>query len=429
LSNIFQPILNAFKIPELRLKLLITALIIVIYRIAAYVPVAGVDLTQLRSILQGNQFLGLIDIFTGGTLANFSIISLGLNPYINASIIMQLLTMVFPRLEAISKEGEQGQQQINQYTRLLAIPLAILQAIAMFVLLRNQGLIQAFNPLQILTVVIGLATGTIFLMWLGELLTEYGIGNGISLLIFVGIVARAPVVLFQTATVADRQQMLQLVIFAALAVLITAGIVFVNEARRQIMVQYARRFTGNRTASANFTYLPLRLNQAGVIPIIFAVSLVLLPAFLGQFMSQLSQLPLQSIGRFLVANFQSSSLIYNATYFLLVLGFTFFYTAIIFNPTKIADEMKKYGSFVPGIRPGSATAAYLNYIMLRITLAGALFLGSMAVLPSVISQMTGISTLVLGGTSILIVVSVILDTAKQFESKLIERNYEGFLHR
>ncbi|OGE31129.1 preprotein translocase subunit SecY [Candidatus Daviesbacteria bacterium RIFCSPHIGHO2_01_FULL_44_29] len=425
----FQPILNAFKIPELRLKLLITALIIVIYRIAAYVPVAGVDLTQLRSILQGNQFLGLIDIFTGGTLANFSIISLGLNPYINASIIMQLLTMVFPRLEAISKEGEQGQQQINQYTRLLAIPLAILQAIAMFVLLRNQGLIQAFNPLQILTVVIGLATGTIFLMWLGELLTEYGIGNGISLLIFVGIVARAPVVLFQTATVADRQQMLQLVIFAALAVLITAGIVFVNEARRQIMVQYARRFTGNRTASANFTYLPLRLNQAGVIPIIFAVSLVLLPAFLGQFMSQLSQLPLQSIGRFLVANFQSSSLIYNATYFLLVLGFTFFYTAIIFNPTKIADEMKKYGSFVPGIRPGSATAAYLNYIMLRITLAGALFLGSMAVLPSVISQMTGISTLVLGGTSILIVVSVILDTAKQFESKLIERNYEGFLHR
>lgn len=429
MSNIFQPILNAFKIPELRLKLLITALIIVIYRIAAYVPVAGVDLTQLRSILQGNQFLGLIDIFTGGTLANFSIISLGLNPYINASIIMQLLTMVFPRLEAISKEGEQGQQQINQYTRLLAIPLAILQAIAMFVLLRNQGLIQAFNPLQILTVVIGLATGTIFLMWLGELLTEYGIGNGISLLIFVGIVARAPVVLFQTATVADRQQMLQLVIFAALAVLITAGIVFVNEARRQIMVQYARRFTGNRTASANFTYLPLRLNQAGVIPIIFAVSLVLLPAFLGQFMSQLSQLPLQSIGRFLVANFQSSSLIYNATYFLLVLGFTFFYTAIIFNPTKIADEMKKYGSFVPGIRPGSATAAYLNYIMLRITLAGALFLGSMAVLPSVISQMTGISTLVLGGTSILIVVSVILDTAKQFESKLIERNYEGFLHR
>lgn len=195
------------------------------------------------------------------------------------------------------------------------------------------------------------------------------------------------------------------------------------------MVQYARRFTGNRTASANFTYLPLRLNQAGVIPIIFAVSLVLLPAFLGQFMSQLPQLPLQSIGRFLVANFQSSSLIYNATYFLLVLGFTFFYTAIIFNPTKIADEMKKYGSFVPGIRPGSATAAYLNYIMLRITLAGALFLGSMAVLPSVISQMTGISTLVLGGTSILIVVSVILDTAKQFESKLIERNYEGFLHR
>ena len=428
LSSIFKPLLNAFKVPELRRKLFITALILVIYRIAAYIPVAGVDLTNLRNLLSGNQFLGLIDIFTGGTLANFSIISLGLNPYINASIIMQLLTMVFPSLEALSKEGEQGRQQINQYTRLISIPMAVLQSIAMFVLLRNQGLIQAFNPLQILTVVIGLTTGTVFLMWLGELLTEYGVGNGTSVIIFVGIIARAPVVLFQTASVVDQQQLLQMLVFAALAILITAGIVFVNEARRQIMVQYARR-TQSREGNANFTYLPLRLNQAGVIPIIFAVSLVLLPTFGGQFLSQVPNPFLSNIGRFLVANFQSSSLVYNLFYFFMVIGFTYFYTAVIFSPTKISDEMKKSGSFIPGIRPGSATAAYLNYILNRITLAGALFLGSMAVLPSVISKITGISTLVLGGTSILIVVSVILDTAKQFESKLIERNYEGFLNR
>lgn len=427
--KLVAPFINAFKIPELRRKIFISVLIIIIYRIAAYIPVAGVNPGQLRNLLQGNAFLGLIDIFTGGTLANFSIISLGLNPYINASIIIQLLTMIFPKLEALSKEGEQGRAQINQYTRMLSIPLSVFQSIAMFVLLRNQGLIEVFSPLQILSVIIGLTGGTVFLMWLGELLTEYGIGNGISILIFVGIVARAPVVLFQTASIIDQQQLLQIITFALLAVLITAGIVFVNEARREITVQYARRFLGSRESTSNFTYLPLRLNQAGVIPIIFAVSLVLLPTFGGQFLAQAAQPQLQQVGRWLVANFNSNSVGYNLTYFLLVIGFTYFYTAVIFNPTKIADEMKKYGSFIPGIRPGSATSAYLNYILLRITLAGAIFLGFLAVMPSIISQFTGINTLVLGGTSILIVVSVILETAKQFESKLIERSYEGFLHR
>ncbi|OGE24532.1 preprotein translocase subunit SecY [Candidatus Daviesbacteria bacterium RIFCSPHIGHO2_01_FULL_38_8] len=422
-------ILNAFKIHELRRKILFTILIIIIYRIAAYIPVSGVNLEQLRGILSGNQFLGLIDIFTGGTLANFSVISLGLNPYINASIIIQVLTMAFPKLEELSKEGEQGRAKINQYTRFLTVPLAILQAIAMFVLLRNQGLIEILAPLQVLTIIISLVGGTLFLMWLGELLTERGIGNGISLLIFVGIVARAPVVLFQTLSVVEREQVVNILIFVALAILITAAIVFVNEAKRQIMVQYARRFVGNREANTSYTYLPLRLNQAGVIPIIFAVSLVLLPSFAGQFLSQLPQNGLQIVGRFLQVNFNANSLAYNLTFFLLVIGFTYFYTAVIFNPTKIADEMKKSGSFIPGIRPGGATATYLNYILLRITLAGAVFLGLLAVLPSVVSSLTGISTLVLGGTSILIVVSVILETAKQFESKLIEQSYEGFLRR
>ncbi len=370
-----------------------------------------------------------MDVFSGGTLANFSIIALGLNPYINASIIIQLLTMIFPKMEALSKEGEQGRQQINQYTRYLSVPLAVVQAFGMFTLLSKQGLVKVAVPLDVLSIIIGMTAGTIFLMWLGELLTEYGIGNGISVLIFAGIVARAPVVLFQTASIVNQQQLLNLVIFAGLAILITAAIVFVNEGRRQIVVQYARRYTGDRQVGTQQTYLPLRVNQAGVIPIIFAVSLVLIPTFAAQFFTQLNQVQIRSIGEWLAVNFRANSLAYNLTYFLLVIGFTYFYTAVVFNPTKIADEIKKYGGFIPGIRPGTQTAAFLNYILIRVTLAGGVFLGILAILPSIISQLTGITTLVLGGTSLLIVVSVILDSAKQFESQILERNYDKFLRR
>ncbi len=267
-------------------------------------------------------------------------------------------------------------------------------------------------------------------MWLGELITEYGIGNGISLLIFAGIVSRIPVVLTQTATVVDQTQIINIIIFIILSVLVVAGIVFINEGRRQITVQYARRFMGGREGGSGAqTFLPLRVNQAGVIPIIFAVSLVLVPSFAGSYLAQLPNPQLSSLGRILAANFNPGSLVYNLVYFLLVVGFTFFYTAVIFNPTKVADEIKKYGGFIPGIRPGTQTAAFLNYIMVRITLAGAMFLGAIAILPSIASQLTGIQTLILGGTGLLIVVSVILDTAKQFESKLIERSYEVFARR
>ncbi len=429
MSDFFKPVVNAFQIPELRRKILLTLLILVIFRIAAHVPIGGIDLQGLKQLFAGNQLLGLLDIFSGGTLANFSVLALGLNPYINASIIVQLLTMIFPKLEALSKEGEMGRQKINQYTRYLTVPLAAVQGIGMYTLLRNQGLIQTVSPVDILAIVVSLVAGTVFVMWLGELLTEYGIGNGISVLIFAGIVARAPVVLFQTASVVDQQQLINILIFMILAFAITAGIVFVNEGRRQILVQYARRFSANKTGGQSHTYLPLRVNQAGVIPIIFAVSLVLIPSFGSQFLIQLPQSQLQDMGRFLAANFQPDSLWYNLTYFLLVIGFTFFYTAVIFNPTKIADEIKKYGGFIPGIRPGAQTASFLNYILMRITLAGAIFLGMMAVLPSVVFQLTGLTTLVLGGTSLLIVVSVVMDTVKQFESKLVERNYERFLSR
>lgn len=429
LTSLLNPFIQAFKIPSLRRKIYVTILIITIYRIAAFIPIAGINVAGLKELFAGNQLLGLLDIFTGGTLANFSVIALGLNPYINASIIMQLLTMLIPKLEEISKDGEAGRQKINQYTRYLSIPLAVMQAIAMYTLLRRQGLVEVTTPIEILAIIIAMTAGTVFLMWLGELLTEYGIGNGISLLIFAGIVARAPVVLFQTASIVEQQHIINLIVFGALGLALTAAIVFVNEGRRQILVQYARRFAGNRQAGNQQTYLPLRVNQAGVIPIIFAVSLVLVPSFAGQFLAQINNPQLQGIGQWLLLNFNTNSIAYNLVYFFLVLGFTYFYTAVVFNPTKIADEIKKYGGFIPGIRPGSATAAFLNYILLRITLAGGVFLGLIAILPSLLSQATGISTLVVGGTSLLIVVSVVLDTAKQFESKIIERNYERFLNR
>jgi len=426
-SNWINPLINALKVPDLRRKLLITTLLIIIYRIAAHIPAGGVDLPSLKNLFAGNQFLGLLDIFSGGTLANFSVISLGLNPYINASIIMQLLTMVFPTLEALSKEGEYGKQKITQYTRYLTVPLAILQSIGMYTLLKNQGVINQTNLISILTIVVTMCAGTLFVMWIGELITEYGIGNGISILIFAGIVAQAPVSLYQTASVVDQQQLLNLLMFAGLGILVTAAVVFINEGRRQIAVNYARRFVGGREVGGASTYLPLRVNQAGVIPIIFAVSLVLIPSFGGQYLSGVSQPQLNLIGRWLITNFAVTGIWYNLSYFLLIIAFTYFYTAVVFNPTKIADEIKKGGAFIPGIRPGAATASYLNYVLSRITLAGAVFLGAIAVLPTMASSFTGISTLALGGTGLLIVVSVVMDTVKQFESKLIERNYEGFL--
>ncbi|EKD85204.1 MAG: hypothetical protein ACD_38C00069G0006 [uncultured bacterium] len=430
MPSILSPIISAFKIKELRRKIIITTILVIIFRISAHIPVSGVDLQGLQQLFSSNQFLGLLDIFSGGTLANFSIISLGLNPYINASIIFQLLTMISPKLEALSKEGETGRQMINQYTRYLTVPLAILQSIGMFVLLKNQGIITQTSPLQIASIIVGMTAGTIFLMWIGELITEYGIGNGISLLIFAGIVSRVPVVLTQTVSVVDQTQIINILLFLILGILTVAGVVFINEGRRQIAVAYARRFAnGKGSDSGAQTYLPLRVNQAGVIPIIFAVSLVLVPSFAGSYLAGLPNPGLASIGRLLAANFNPGSLVYNLVYFILVVGFTFFYTAVIFNPTKVAEEIKKYGGFIPGIRPGVQTAAFLNYIMVRITLAGALFLGAIAVLPSLASSVTGIQTLIIGGTGLLIVVSVILDTAKQFESKLIERSYDVFARK
>lgn len=427
MNAFWTALVNSWKSPELRRKIILTASLFVVFRLFAHVPVPGIDREKLALLFSQNQFLGLLDIFSGGTLVNFSILALGLNPYINASIILQLLTIVFPKLEELQKEGEYGREKINQYTRFITVPLAAMQSIGMYVLLRNQGIVTTLNPLQLIAVVLTMTAGTLFVMWLGELITEYGVGNGISLLIFAGIVGRLPVTVFQTASVFQPEQFANVIIFGVVGLVIVAGTVFMNEAVRRIPVHYARRVRGNKMYGGNTSYLPLRVNQAGVIPIIFAVSMVLLPSLLGGFLAQVKQPALAGLGRFLTTAFDPNGISYNLIYFLLVIGFTYFYTAITFNPTKIAGEIQKYGGFIPGIRPGSPTAAYLNYILTRITLAGALFLGIIAIFPSLARGISNLPTLLVGGTGVLIVVSVVLETVKALEAQLVMRNYEGFL--
>ncbi len=421
--NIFR---NSFRDRDTRKKILIVLFIFLIFRLFAHIPVAGVNIAQLKSLFAQNQLLGLLDVFSGGTLSNFSILAIGLGPYIYASIVFQLLGIVYPKLEELQKEGEYGRQKINQYTRYLTIPLSIVQSLGMYALLRNQQLISNLAPFQIVSFVLTMTAGTLFLMWLGELISEQGVGNGISLLIFAGIVGRVPVAIFQTLSTVNSQDVLNLLIFAGVGAFVIAAIVFVNEAVRKVPIYYAKRVRGNQSTGGQSTHLPLRINQSGVIPIIFAVSIVLLPSLIANYFVASPNKMLAGIGAFLATNFDPNGIVYNAIYFLLVVGFTYFYTAVIFNPQKISEEIQKYGGFIPGIRPGKATASFLNYITTRITLPGAIFLGLIAVLPSVVRAFTGITTLLVGGTSILIVVSVVIETIKILEVQIVTRNYERF---
>lgn len=429
MNSFLNTLRNSFKSPEVRKKIIFTLAVFLVFRFFAHVPVAGVDLAQLKNLFASNQFLGLLNIFSGGTLANFSIMALGLNPYINASIIMQLLTMVFPKLEEMQKEGDTGRKKISQYTRILTIPLAALQAIGMYALLKSQGIIISLSPIALISFILTMVAGTMLLVWLGEMITERGISNGISLLIFAGIVGQFPVVLGQTLSTATADSSMNLLIFVGLSLLVIAGIIVVNEATRQITVHYARRMRGSNLTNNQLTHLPLRLNQAGVIPIIFAISIVLLPSLVANFLQASPNQALSSIAQTVNMWFTPSGFLYNALYFLLVVGFTFFYTAVVFNPKKISEEIQKYGGFIPGIRPGSPTTKYLNYILVRITLVGGMFLGFIAILPGIARSMTGVQTMLLGGTSILIVVSVVLEAIKKIESNLVMRNYEGFLKK
>lgn len=426
MENLLRLFRNSFRAPDVRRKILFTALILVIFRVFAHIPVAGVNLDQLKALFAQNQFLGLLDIFSGGTLSNFSVMALGLNPYINASIIMQLGTLVFPKLEAMQKEGESGRQKINQYTRYLTVPLAAIQALGMFALLKSQGIVALASPLEIASFIVTMTAGTMLLVWLGELITEKGVGNGISIIIFAGIIGRIPVALGQTISTANSQNLFTLLGFAAMGIAVIAAIVVVNEATRKVVVNYARRVRGNKIYGNQSTYLPLRLNQAGVIPIIFAVSIMLLPSLFANYLTAASNPAIQKFATQITILFSPNSFFYNALYFGLVVAFTFFYTAVVFNPKKIADEIQKYGGFIPGVRPGTPTAKYLNYILVRITCAGAIFLGLIAILPSIMSKTANIQTFTIGGTGVLIVVSVVLETIKSIEAQLVMRNYEGY---
>lgn len=416
-----------WRLPDLRRRIIITIVILGIFRIVSHIPIPGVNITSLRSLFSANPLLGLFDLFSGGAFQNFSVVSLGLNPYINASIIMQLLTMVFPKLEELSKEGEYGREKINQYTRLLTLPLTLLQAYATYFLLSSQGIVGKLPPLALLTLIVSLSAGTVFLMWLGEILTENGIGNGISMLIFAGIVASFPTSLGKVLLSTTAEGAMGILIFALLGLIVIAGVVFINEAVRQVPVEYARRTKTGKSLGTTPSYLPLRVNQAGVIPIIFAISLVLLPTLVAQYLRGVNNPRVLEFSNTILSLFSPNGAFYNIFYFILVVAFTYFYTAVTFNPEKISEDIKKYGGFIPGVRPGRSTAEYLGKIIQRITLAGAVFLGAMAVLPSLGKGLTQVSAFSLGGTSILIVVSVVLETLKQVKSQIDTRSYEGFL--
>ncbi len=427
MSIFFKIFKNSYKDKEIRKKILIILFLFLVFRLFAHIPVSGVNIAQLKSLFAQNQLLGILDIFSGGTLSSFSVLALGLNPYIYASIVLQLLTIVFPKLEALSKEGEYGRQKINQYTRYLTIPLAIVQGVGMYALLKSQNIVTTLDPIQILSFVLMLTAGTMIAMWIGELISEQNLGNGISLLIFAGIVGRVPVIFSQTISTITAEQLLNIGILLVMAIVVIGAVVAINEAVRRVPIFYAKRVRGGQSYGGQSTHLPLKLNQAGVIPIIFAVSLVLLPSIIANVMVTSKNAALSGIGATVATYFNPNGPIYNIMYFLLVVGFTYFYTAVVFNPTKIAEDIQKYGGFIPGVRPGKATASFLNFIVTRITLAGAVFLGLVAVLPSIVHIIVQNQNLLIGGTSILIVVSVVIETVKILDVQMVQRNYDKFL--
>jgi len=416
--------LKIFKSQEVRRKILFTIAIIAVFRLIAHIPVPGVDTTAIKAYLQNNVFFGFFDLFSGGGFQNFSIVTLGLGPYINASIIVQLLTMMIPSLEELSKEGESGQEKINMYTKFLTVPMAFIQSYGIYFLLSKQRVINTLDPLGLVILLLTFTAGSMLLVWLGDLVTEHGVGNGVSLLIFVSIISRLPASVVVAVTGIFNSNWYGTAVFAALALLVIIGVVLVDEGTRNITLEYGRR--GERSQKVT-NYLPIKINQAGVIPIIFAVSIVSIPGLIGGPFMASDNFKLKVIGSFLTNYVHSGTLPYNLIYFLMVVAFTFFYTFIQFNPEKIADDVKKRGGFIPGVRPGSSTAEYLKKIVTRITLAGAMFLGLIAILPYIIQTLFAVESMAIGGSSLLIVVSVVLETVRQVESLMVTRSYEKFL--
>ncbi|MDO8523283.1 MAG: preprotein translocase subunit SecY [bacterium] len=412
-----------FQDKDLRKKFLYLLLFLAVFRLCASIPVPGIDADKLKQFFAANQLFGLLNVFSGGGLSNLSIVMLGVGPYITGSIIMQLLTMMIPRLkELYQEEGEAGRQKFNQYSRILTFPLALVQGFALLTIFERQGIFH-FTLSQRLGSLLIVAAGSILLMWIGELISEYSVGNGVSIIIFAGIVASFPSDARQTLIAYDPSQLPTLIAFLAVALITIAAVIVISEGERPIPVYYAKRVRGMRMYGGSTTYLPLRVNQAGVIPIIFALSILLLPQMVANFLSGSSNFILKNISSF-VLGFLANNWYHALGYFILVFLFTYFYTFVTFDPSAISTNLQKSGAFVPGIRPGRNTAEYLYKIVSRITLAGALFLGIIAVMPSLLQGATGITTLTIGGTSLLIVVSVVLETAKQIEGQISLRAYE-----
>jgi preprotein translocase subunit SecY len=423
----WEKLLNAWKIKEVRNGLLFVIAMMVLFRVTAHIPLPGVDVLALRNFFEANQVLGLLSLFSGGTLENFSVVALGIAPYITASIVIQLMGMIVPQIEELQKEGEQGKQKINQWTRLLTIPFAILQSFSLISLLQSTGtnILTRTDAFHIITIICTVTAGTVFLMWIGELISERKVGNGISLLIFAGIVAGLPSFVQRALFTYDSSQFITWIVYALVALATVVGVVFISEGQRNIPVQYARQAHGMGSTGGVATHLPLRVNMAGVIPIIFAVSFLLFPSVIGQFFARARTQWVADAANWLTVTMQNQ-LVYGALYFLLVVGFTYFYTSIIFKPEQIAENLQKQGGFIPGIRPGTSTSQYLQSVLSRITLAGALFLGAIAVLPVAVQAWSGNTNFVIGGTSMLIIVSVVIETVKQIESQATMREYDAY---
>ncbi len=426
----YQKVIQIFKIKDLRKKIIFVLGIFAVFRLMANIPMPGVNPENLKSFFEQFQVFGLLNVFTGGALDKLSIVMLGLGPYITSVIILQLLTMIFPQLERLYKEeGEAGKQKFNQYGRLLAVPLAFLQGYGMLTLFQRQNVIGRLSPLALLGSLVTIAAGTIFLMWLGELISEKGIGNGVSLLIFAGIIADFPNNIRQLIVTWDPSKIPSYLLFFGASVLIIAGVVFITQGRRNIPVSYAKRVKGKRVYGGVSTYIPLNVNPAGVIPIIFALALMTFPVMIGGFIGQTGG-TLGAVAQTIADFFdpQKNPWGQGIFYFILVVLFTYFYTAVTFDPKSIAENLQKMGGFVPGIRPGKPTADFIHYILNRVLLIGALFLGTIAVMPAVIGGVTNIAgfQFLVGGTALLIVVSVVLETMKQINAQLQMREYETF---
>jgi preprotein translocase subunit SecY len=420
---VWKKIKMMFSDKILRSRILFILGALIVFRLLSAIPIPGVDILKLQTFINNNQFLGVLNIFSGGGLSTLSIIMLGVGPYITGSIIMQLLTMMSPRLKAMYQEdGEIGRKKFNQISRLITVPLALVQGLALLSFLGKQGILGDMSIFGMVTNISVVVAGSLFIMWIGELMSEFGIGNGVSIIIFAGIVASIPTALSQFLFTFDIANLPTYLLFLIIGALIVAGVVIVSEAERPVPVTYAKQIRGEHVSGGTQTYLPIRVNQAGVIPIIFALSILLFPQMIGSFLATSANTVLVSISNGLMW-FVNNTWIYSITYFILVFLFTYFYTAVTFDPEQISTNLQKNGAFIPGIRPGPSTKEYLSKILNRTTMMGAVFLGVIAVLPLVMKSITGITSFSIGGTSLLIVVSVVLDLIKKTDAQLSMREY------